>query len=378
MFGSIVVAVSTSLCALLWWFVRRKYSYFKDRGILHNKPTFPLGNIARVKSLDDLYTWGYDEYLKFRGRNVLCGMYLGLQPYLVITDLDLISDILDRDFKYFTDHNNLVQTASKWEDPLGPSLYCLQGEQWRHMRTKMSPAYSSATITDIFEMTQYCASNLSEYVMRCCHSADGPLNAQDFCLRYLCDSLGSSGFGIDCRGTIDEDPVLLKIAHKVFNPSGTLVMLYTLFYSQIASWFPCYWITKDVRKFIEIIDEIVKYREANNVRRNDILQVWLDVNKRGSVVDDESGEKLGDSEPHGLHAEAYILFFFSYHTTRSSLAATIHELAGNQEIQRRAREEIVRVTAEHEEFNYAVVEKMVYLQQIIDGKLEINYQRKLI
>lgn len=366
--SSSVLIILAALLTVPWCYVRKKYSYFRDRGILHDKPTFPLGNIGTLKVFEECFSWGYHLYLKFRGQDVLCGMFMGLAPCIVITDLDVISDVLVRDFKTFSDHNHLIH-EEKCQDPLGPSLYSMRGELWRHMRTKMSAAYSSAFIGGMFDMAQHCANNLNDFVHRQVDMSPGePINMQDISLRYLCDALGSCGFGIDCRGMVDEDPVLLKIAHRVFNPSGTEVLLYAFFYPFLADWWPSYLLNKDTKEFLNIIDETVRYREENQIRRNDILQVLLDINRNGSVVDDESGELLGKAQPHGLHAEAFLLFFFSYHSTRNTLSAAFYEIAANPTIQNRVREEIFRIISETDTFDYAAVEKMVYLQQIVDGK----------
>lgn len=368
MIASVLLFLATVLIAL-WLYVHRKYSYFRDRGILHDTPNFPLGNLGSLSSVDDCVTLGSNHYLKFRGQDVLCGMYLGLKPVLLITDLDVIRDILVRDFNNFTDHHKIVHVDTS-SDPLGPSLYSLQGELWRHMRTKLSPAYTSTrSLEAMFEVTQECARNLCEFVSRGVLGTEGPVNAQDISVRYLCDALGSYGFGIDFRGTTDEDPVLLKIAHRIFNPTGKMLYFWAFIYPIVSNWVKWDWLTKDTREFLKIIDRIVKYREQNNVRRNDILQVWLDVHQRGSVVDDESGETLGKSQAHGVHAESFMMFAFIYSTGKAVLSLALYELAKNQQIQGRARQEISRIVSENGSFDIGAVEKMTYLQQIVDGML---------
>lgn len=369
---AIVLLLLLVLLLFFWLWVKKTYSYFSDRGILHAKPRFPLGNIQTLNTIDDCMNLGSDQYLRFRGRDVFFGTYVGLLPALVITDLDLIRDIIVRDFNNFTDHTKLVQEEI-YRDPLGPSLYTLQGESWRQMRTKISSVYSVASVDGMFEMNKQCAMSLSDYVVR--NLATGPhkpINAQDVCLRYVCDALGSSGFGMDCRGTTDEDPVLLKIAHGCFNPSKAMIWFYALLYPYVVNWLPWNGLTDDTREFLRVIDEIVKYREVNGVRRNDILQAWMDVNRNENIVDDESGELLAKSQPHGLHAESFLLFFFSYHTTRSVMASALYELAANPAIQERARDEITRVLSDNESFDCSTLDQMVYLQQIVDGEEEVG------
>lgn len=98
--------------------------------------------------------------------------------------------------------------------------------------------------------------------------------------------------------------------------------------------------------------------------------MWLDIRKNGHLVDDESGELLGESQKHGLHADSLLLFCFSYHMTRNVLSSALFELARNAEVQRRTRAEIARLLLENCEYNYGTVEKMVYLQQVLDGEEE--------
>lgn len=364
---TLILITFGSLFIYLWYLVHRKYSYLRDRHINHFKPKFPWGNIKYSSSICEMFGLGYDEYLQFRNRDVMCGLYFCLRPTLVITDLDVIQDILVKDFNKFPDHNKFVRDDNKRGDPLAPSLYSLQGEMWRHMRRKMSTPYSLASIDAMFATTQFCATNLKELIERNIEQGNPCINAQDISLRYLCDAIGSCGFGIDCRGTIDEDPVLLKLAHRLFNPASFWVMVFNLTYPLVSNYWPSLYMTKHHYEFMKIINEIVKYRTENNVQRNDIFQVWLDVTRRGSVVDDESGERVELSQPNGIHAESFLLFLFSYYSTRSVLSSALHELAANQYIQTKARNEMERVLSEHGTLDYAALEKMVYLQQIVDG-----------
>lgn len=370
MLGSVFLVLLSILVFLLYTLIQKKYSFFRDRGIVHETPRFPMGNVKRVRTVEDLWNGGVAEYFKFHKLDSMCGTFFGLQPIYVVTDLDVIRDILVRDFNNFTDHN-IFEMKDNCQDPLGPCLYSLRGEPWRHMRTKMSSAYSSASHDGMFEMSLLCASNLRNYVQwKVTSHPDLPLNAQDISLRYLCDAIGSCGFGIDCKGTQEEDPVILKIMHKAFNPPTYTIWFFIFLYPFLSDGWASVWLNEDTKKFLEIIEETVKYREENNVRRNDILQVWLDVNRKGVVLDDESGEWMGMSQPNGLKAEGFILFFFSYYMTRSVLTSALYELAANPEIQERAREEILSVMGATggKPLTFQDTERMVYLQQVIDGE----------
>lgn len=356
------------LLIVSWIYVQGKYSYFRDRKILYFKPKFPFGNVGHLRRVQDCNGWCKDLYFKFCGRDILGGMFIGLTPTFIVVDLDVIHDILVRDSSTFPDHVKFTMKKNP-QVRLEPSLYSLQGETWRHMRTKLSPVFSHSSMNGfVFDLSMDCASNMYQFILRNAPE-DQPINAKDIALRYVCDAVGSCGLGIDCRGTVDENPVLLDIAHQVFNPSWMGIQFYYLIYYYVIDYLPLERWSKPMTAFLKVIDEIVKYREENNLRRNDLMQVFLDIKKNGNLIDDESGECLLKSVHEGLHAEAFSLFWLGYHQITSILAWALFELASNQSVQWKAREEIRMFVGLNGKLDYETVEKMTFLEEIVNGKL---------
>lgn len=381
MWSVVLFLILILLVVFLIWFytlVRKQYSYFSDRNMLFVEPTFLLGCLNKLKTWADVFQFTHEVYWMFKGRDVLGGLFIFTAPEVVITDLDVIQDVLVNDFKSFQNHPIYMNGKV---DPLSTHLYGMCGEQWRNMRTKLSHAFSVSSIKAIFDTASQVTEDL---VQRVDHfSSQGkPFCAKDLSMRYICDSVGSCAFGMNCRAMMDEDPILLKIAARLFQPKKRELYSYmaACAYPKVADYIPWVRTPKEVEHyFMGIIKETVQYREENNIVRNDFMDILIQMKNNGCLVDDESGEFIGSLSGDELIAQAFLFFFLTYHNCRVMLTFAIYELSSNQGIQDRAREEIFRVLGSVEQENeaeltYSKLEAMTYLQQIADGKKHETYR----
>jgi hypothetical protein len=69
-----------------------------------------------------------------------------------------------------------------------------------------------------------------------------------------------------------------------------------------------------------------------------------------------------------IAAQAFSFFVAGFETTTLSMSKLLYELALNEEVLKRTREELDNILAEKGEFTYDSLGDMVYLQQVIDGK----------
>lgn len=91
--------------ALVWLFryIKKSYSYFSDKGMLNPAPIFPLGNFWKVGMSVHFIERINAIYRDFRGKDVLCGFYIFTKPVYLILDLDLLKNVLVKDFYHFHD-----------------------------------------------------------------------------------------------------------------------------------------------------------------------------------------------------------------------------------------------------------------------------------
>lgn len=74
-----------------------------------------------------------------------------------------------------------------------------------------------------------------------------------------------------------------------------------------------------------------------------------------------------------LAANTFIFFVAGFETTASTLSFCLLELAANDDIQTKLRNEIITVCNKHNnEVNLETIKDMVYMERVIQGKICIN------
>jgi cytochrome P450 len=99
--------------------------------------------------------------------------YVGIfsfdKPTLLIRDVELVKNILVKDFQYFIDRTVSVNEEL---DPLASrALLVIKGQRWRHLRTNLSPLFTSSKIKKMFYLMDTCGKELADCLDKA--TADG-------------------------------------------------------------------------------------------------------------------------------------------------------------------------------------------------------------
>lgn len=73
-----------------------------------------------------------------------------------------------------------------------------------------------------------------------------------------------------------------------------------------------------------------------------------------------------------IASQAFVFFVAGFETSSSTISHALYELAQNQEIQDKLREEIREVYEKHGELTYDVIKNMKYLDKVLKGKKNIT------
>jgi len=91
------------IAALSFWWVKKRFSYFIDRGFESAPTSFPFGSLKGVCTKVTA-SEGIDVYYKqYKGKAPLVGLFFFFQPTIMPLDLELIKNVLVRDFASFHD-----------------------------------------------------------------------------------------------------------------------------------------------------------------------------------------------------------------------------------------------------------------------------------
>jgi hypothetical protein len=108
------------------------------------------------------------------------GIFSFDKPSLLIRDLELVKNILVKDFQNFMD------CTLSFEDKIDP-IYCnnlvaLKGQLWRHLRTNLTPVFTSRKMKMMFYLVYFCGKELADCLEKA--TADSKLTQRTLQLYY--------------------------------------------------------------------------------------------------------------------------------------------------------------------------------------------------
>lgn len=139
----VLILSTVVLVGYLW--ANKCYSYWKRRGIYYLEPKFPYGNLKGLWKQPEFFGDTYKKFYKhFKGKGLKGGgVFLFLRPVYVVVDLELAKNILQKDFGHFVNHGRKFNPKV---DPLTGHLFNMENEEWRNMRIKLTPTFTSGKI----------------------------------------------------------------------------------------------------------------------------------------------------------------------------------------------------------------------------------------
>ncbi|XP_069676418.1 probable cytochrome P450 6a14 [Periplaneta americana] len=374
-----------TIASVLAYFIYRysisTFNYWKDRGIPYLEPTPGFGNTRRMFfkiSFAEQFKLFYDE---FDGKPY-CGVFQFRSPVLVVRDPDMIKLVMVKDFPYFQDRR---VSFNEKKEPLSAHLLNLRGSQWRGLRAKLTPTFTSGKMKMMSNLMNECAEDLKTYL-------EGPasrnevLEVKEIMAKFTTDIIGSCAFGLKCNSMKDPDSAFRSMGRMVVEPSinnvlrRLLALLVPKLGIRVLPW-------EVTQFFMSAVKETIMYREQHKVVRNDFMQLLIQLKNQGKVHDDDDNEtgefkKLTNGmngvnsvdnivfTDSRLASQAFIFFLAGFETSSTTLSFCLYELAVNPDIQKKLRGEIdaaLRKSGGH--ITYDAVQNIGYLGKVIDETL---------
>lgn len=166
-FVTAVFVVLMTVVSVWYVFNKQRYAfnYWKKRNVPHIEPTIPYGNLNGVGEKFHMVNVIKSIYDKFKGTDAkYCGAYFYTRPIAIILDPDLIKQILVKDFTSFTDRGLY---SNQRDDPLSSNLSTLDGDEWKKLRNKLTPAFASGKLKVFLCVTQFSIKIICFYFYIC-------------------------------------------------------------------------------------------------------------------------------------------------------------------------------------------------------------------
>lgn len=342
-------------------YITRKFDFWKSRGVKGPKPIPFFGNtkdVSRAKlSMGSYFQDIYNEYIDEK----MIGIFEGHVPGLVLRDPDLIKDVIIKDFSVFSARPVFYNEKI---EPLSQHLFAVKPSTWRPLRTKLSPAFTSGKLKNMLKLKLECLEYLQRNLDAIVKKGE-PIDCEDITTRFALDVIGTCAFGLTSEAVNDDKNLFRRMSRKVFRNDlktylrlrvGQIPWLYNIIGRLFAD--------KDVEDFfIRFTIDVLEYRQQHNVRRDDIIDILLDIKDQKKIDDLDITESF-------LASQSLAFLAGGYETTSKALSNAMYELALNQLIQEKLRREIKEVLESTDgKITYECIKNMKYLEAFIQETL---------
>ncbi|XP_063926337.1 probable cytochrome P450 6a14 [Zophobas morio] len=278
------------------------FQYWHRKKLPFLKPQIPFGNYPNFfKSKENLGMETAQLYAQMKKKGWKHGgIYILTFPIYMFVHLDYLKNVVEDD-GHFCDR---LLVGNPKVEPLHAHLMNLKGTQWRYMRTKLSPGFTSGKTKMMFDIIKQCQDCLVKKVENL-----GCVEVEELCKNFTTDVIGSCAFGLD-------------YVHDFF---------------------------------MNLVHEVIEYREKNGDSRNDFIQSLIEIKKSGSLTVED------------IAAQTFVFFLAGLETSALLMAWTLYELAKNLEIQEGLRDEICEVLEKFDgRICYQSLQEMKYFDQVMN------------
>lgn len=175
-------------------FVHRSFKFWKRLNFPEIKPVLFLGNLKPVVKGEKSFGVTIFELYKQTKANPFVGIYLFFRPALLINDINIIKNVLNNEFQHFHDRGVYTNVS---HDPLSGGLFQLSGSEWKSLRSKLTPAFSSAKLKNMFATFLDVGMELEKYISKQADGGGCLMEMKDLLSRYIVDIIASTIFGIE-------------------------------------------------------------------------------------------------------------------------------------------------------------------------------------
>ncbi|GBP34294.1 Cytochrome P450 6B2 [Eumeta japonica] len=358
------------ICLFLYYYTTKNHDYWKKKGVKHDKPIPLFGNNFRqffqMASMTQMATEMYWKYPNER----FVGFYRATRPELVIRDPELVKAILVTDFAHFyprglNPHKTVIE-------PLLKNLFFADGDLWRLLRQRLTPAFTSGKLKAMFPMIVERAEKLQEIALETA-STGKTINIRELMARYTTDFIGACGFGIEADSLNDENSTFRKLGKRIFHISTkqALTNLLKFCYPEIfkhLEYFP----PEMKESVLHLMKTVMEQRNYKPSGRNDFIDLLLELKEKGKIV----GESIERNNPDGsprqvdlelddmlMASQVFVFFGAGFETSSSSTSFTLHQLAFHPEEQKKVQQNIDEVLKKYDnKLCYDAVKEMQYLE----------------
>ncbi|XP_059061356.1 cytochrome P450 6B5-like [Achroia grisella] len=364
----VIIAVIYSL----YYYFTRTFKYWKDRDVSGPEPIPFFGNIKqsalRRQHGGEITTSIYHQY----PNDKVVGIFRMTTPSLLIRDLDLIKQVMIKDFDEFSDRG--IEFS---KEGLGANLFHADTETWRVLRQRFTPLFTSGKLKNMMHLMVERGDQFIKYVEHII-SNQAEHKIHNLIQRYTLATIAACAFGIDIDDLTDKNPIiktLHRIDREIFTQTFATeidLMYPGLFKKLNMSIFPKY--VSDF--FTKLTRSVISERQGKPTNRRDFMDLILELREKKEIQymkrNESDKESYLEMSEDIITAQSFIFFGAGYETSATTMSFLLYLLAKNPHIQEKLLEEIDKTLENHDgELTYDTIKDMTYLNKVFDETLRL-------
>ncbi|XP_037953932.1 probable cytochrome P450 6a18 [Teleopsis dalmanni] len=365
---AVLLYILLGLVTIGFYFYRKNLNYWKDRGIpcAEAHPIYgSVRGIIKTRIIQDIFG---ELYTKYKNVGPFVGIHFFQRPAAFVVDPMLAKRILIKDFSNFPERGTY---HNEEDDPLTGHLFALDGAKWKPLRQKLSPTFTSGKMKFMFPTVVNVGEQFIDVLGEMVKSEHN-FDVRELCARFTTDVIGTCAFGIECNSLKDPNAEFRCWGRKALtlNRHGAFISGLIESFPKLARKLRMKIIHNEINDFfMRIVHETVELRERKNIKRNDFMDLLVEL-KKTKTIKLENGEVLTGLTMNEVAAQAFVFFLAGFETSSSTMSFALYELAQHEEIQNKMREEVTEVLAKHNnQLSYECIKELTYVDQVISETL---------
>jgi cytochrome P450 len=355
MIGVLIVFTLVFLVAL--WYRERRAKFLKREQIGLSGPdySFWIGNLKMWAVPGDAGRQLYrDQYNKYGDT---WGFFIGPKLQIHTIDVDIIKEVLIKQFNSFTDRMKFSLTNT--EGVSGNGIVTLTGDHWKDVRNGVTPVFSSGKIKQISEIVKekndIFLNNMSTEATR-----GQVFDIYNYVQKLTLEVIGKAAFAIDCECQTNADDPFYRKCNEFFSnvdPSKSRLIIASVMFPELQFlWKRSRFLAPFGAAEDWLINGLIRVFEQrkNNLetfKGIDVLQIMLQ-SRLDSKQQPANGHSVG-SDPGVINRKtqyqmtdieilgnSFVFLLAGYETTSTALAYSCWLLAKHPEVQRKLQDEV--------------------------------------
>nr|CAB3235620.1 cytochrome P450 CYP3-like member 2 [Phallusia mammillata] len=160
---------------LAWFYVHHKWQFLNKFNIPHHPPS--IRNLGTIGNMFDNPKQFFLKDLEMKRKfGTVYGTYTGWSPRIVISDPDILKQIMIKEFNIFHDRQKILMKIMG--KVLNNGLTHISRDKWRRVRHTISPLFSNVKLRSMMRGLDACADAMVDNLRTSCNENDGVFDSK--------------------------------------------------------------------------------------------------------------------------------------------------------------------------------------------------------